>query len=890
MKEKVKPDSTRKMPKKVQGTVLFTVVCVMMVLIVFLMGTLALATTANNRAYGNYQKEQTEYTARTVLDATVQAINEDTTSTGIKSQIVGLGVGSDMTVTVTGTDGLSENVTITNLGSRTVYNAAAEQWVSGKIYEVAAEINRTKAQTRYSAYIVDASVTPPGGGGGGGAFVSLGGLGGKIGTSGFTAGGTEIGIDGTGNEDYELDNGAVQMVPFYLNGNLDTKSQCSVYFNKIAKQQYYAVTGNLTISNTFDLQYSSDFAWDDSLVTDYKEVPTVYVGGTLKVTSNNVTFGSPAPTGVPMNVYVGAVDTQINFNVYGDLYATDPTATSSIRGNEGSTKLHTWVDKQIKGKDGSVKTEGFGNFYSAGNVEYDTTANNDMYVGKSLRVAKNLTISGNKTIYVGDASAYEGDVACGGTLTINGNLKCGKLYADNLVVNGTLNCTDVTANHISGSGTVNASGTVKSADVAAVYPVQENVWYTDYIETVADSPFPWGPFHIEYTINKHTKTINSDGTSSEIVDVISETRDGIWGNNPSERIGNINGDYKNYDSEATAWSNPLPPPAGLTNINAPTILQGQPIKTVDELYGKKVYPDGFTKTDILNDVIQPPAASRYSGAEYPTTLQELNATITILDGHGNLLPSVTDFVEGTDGTATHPINRTGVLKGGWSTDIYIDAATPIVLIVDNFSLQSGHDIVIKDTAKVYFFIQNSFNMLGGNIWTQDYKNLLNSGASLTITEEQPSVASPYYPNVYVFAAAGASFNSSNNRVVTANFRAPKLNFTQDNGYGTANSINYVQTAGAGTTTKVFPAGSHIGVIGQLVCGKITVTNGWGLIFVRIPTTPTGCTCGCPTCTGLSGCTCCDSGTPCCASCTCGSGGPHTPGVPDEYSVLYYNYF
>lgn len=882
MKEKVKPDSARKIPKRVQGTVLFTVVCVMMVLIVFLMGTLALAATANNRAYNNYQKEQTEYTARTVLDATVQAINEDTSTTGIKSQISGLGVGSDMTVNVTGTDGLSEIVTITNLGSRTVYNSAAGQWVSGKIYEVSADVSRTLAQTRYSAYIVDASITPPGGSGsGGGAFVSLGGLGGSIGTSGFTAGGTEIGIDGTGTEDYSIDNAAVQMVPFYLNGNLTTSSQCTVYFNKIAKQQYYAVTGDLTINNIFALQYSSDFTWDNATITDYKEVPTVYVGGTLKVVSNNVSFGSAQ---VPMNVYVGSLDTDINFNVYGDLYATDPTATSSISGGQGSTKLYKWADKQIKGRDGSVKTESFGNFYSAGEVYFDTTANNDMYVGTSLRVAKNITIDGSKTVYVGQSTAYEGDVACGGTLKINGNLKCGNLYADNLVVNGTLNCTNITVNHISGGGTINASGTVKSADVAAVYPVEERVWYTDYTEVNLTEINPWGQYDVQYTIKKHTKTINNDGSDAEVVDDLSDVRLGIWGNTPDERLNAINGDYKNQNSEASAQSTTLPMPAGLTNVNAPTIVQNQPVKPVDQLYGKAVYPDGFTKTDVLNDVIQPPTASRYTS--YPTTLDQLNGTISILDAHGNLLPSVTDFVAGTDGTATNPINRTGVLKGVWNTDIYIDAATPIVLIVDNFTLQADHDIVIKDTAKVYFFIKNSFNMAKGNIWTQDYKDMLQSGASLTINEEQPDVSSPYYPNVYVYSADGATFSSDNNRIVTANFQAPKLDFTQDNGYGTANSINYVQNAGAGTTTKTFGAGSNIGVIGQLICGKITVGNSWGLIFVKIPATSGGCTCGCPSCTGLTGCTC---GGSCCASCTCGST-PPPPGIPDEYTVLYYNYF
>ena len=396
-----------------------------------------------------------------------------------------------------------------------------------------------------------------------------------------------------------------------------------------------------------------------------------------------------------------------------------------------------------------------------------------------------------------------------------------------------------------------------------------------------------GKTYVNKEHNRYTKITYSDGSTDTPAPVAENgTRGALVGADEAARKAEINPDYGLYDSEATASVTNIPAPAGSgTTINAATVLQGQPVKPVNELYGKSVYPDGFSKTDILNDVIEPPTASRYSS--YPTTLEQLNGTVSILDAHGNMLPSVTTFVEGTDGTATAPINRTGILSGGWSTDIYIDAITPIVLIVDNFSLQSGHDIVIKDTAKVYFFIKNSFNMYGGNIWTQDYKTLLNSGASLTITEEQPSVASPYYPNVYIYAADGARFSSANNRIVTANFQAPKLDFTQDNGYSLANSINYVQAAGAGTTTKTFTPGAHIGIIGQLVCGKITVTNGWGLIYVKIPATPSGCTCGCASCTGLPGCAC---GGTCCVSCIC-STTPYTPhGVPDEYTVLYYNYF
>ena len=64
MKERTNPKSVA--PRKVKGTVLFTVVCVMMVLIVFLIGTLALAGTASMRASNTYSSTQTQATARAV--------------------------------------------------------------------------------------------------------------------------------------------------------------------------------------------------------------------------------------------------------------------------------------------------------------------------------------------------------------------------------------------------------------------------------------------------------------------------------------------------------------------------------------------------------------------------------------------------------------------------------------------------------------------------------------------------------------------------------------------------------------------------------------------------------------------------------------------------------
>ena len=75
MKEKANVQSAA--PRKVKGTVLFTVVCVMMVLIVFLMGTLALATTANNRAMKNFSTAQTQQTAKAGVEAVMAAMRND---------------------------------------------------------------------------------------------------------------------------------------------------------------------------------------------------------------------------------------------------------------------------------------------------------------------------------------------------------------------------------------------------------------------------------------------------------------------------------------------------------------------------------------------------------------------------------------------------------------------------------------------------------------------------------------------------------------------------------------------------------------------------------------------------------------------------------------------
>ena len=63
--------------KTLRGSALFTVVAVMAILILFLTGTLALATASNSRAHKSYAVSQASYTARSAISAFKKGMEQD---------------------------------------------------------------------------------------------------------------------------------------------------------------------------------------------------------------------------------------------------------------------------------------------------------------------------------------------------------------------------------------------------------------------------------------------------------------------------------------------------------------------------------------------------------------------------------------------------------------------------------------------------------------------------------------------------------------------------------------------------------------------------------------------------------------------------------------------
>ena len=101
---------------RLRGTVLFTVVAVMALLIIFLTGTLALATASNNRAHKSYSSSQASYTAKTAITGFTQALEA---SEEVRNKIVNLGIDGNSNIihpTITFNEGGSQDRTMGRVG------------------------------------------------------------------------------------------------------------------------------------------------------------------------------------------------------------------------------------------------------------------------------------------------------------------------------------------------------------------------------------------------------------------------------------------------------------------------------------------------------------------------------------------------------------------------------------------------------------------------------------------------------------------------------------------------------------------------------------------------------------------------------------------------------
>lgn len=910
-------------PKRLKGTVLFTVVSVMMVLIVFLMGTLALAATASNRAASNYQKAQTEATARTVIDSVVQAIN---TNEDIRSQVASMTtIGSSISLDVQGTDGMSEDVTITCRDKRQMFDTAEQEWnENGYIYEVTTTVDKTKAETTYSAYIGAIRPETDAPGGGGGAFVSLGDIGGQeIGTGGYITGGTYIGVDYPDTEWYELGKNGTTTIdaPFYVNGNVTNTNVFNMHFTNPG--DYFVVTGDMIYSQTNQFATVYDFG---GTIAKYEDVPYIFVGGRFSP-FGQITIGKPDSTDstkieVPTNLYCGSIgpatitsynitvgkdtnsdgidDTSVvetrtvtangagGLKVYGDIYTFKSGVESvlNVTADNGKSTLYKWASKTLNKADGTATS--LGNWYSAGSVKIQS---NEVVINGDLRVAENLTIDTSSPVTV------IGDVVVGGTLNItSGTLKCGNIYATNVDNKGTIDC----------SGTVKAktyggTGTLKDK----VVPTQQvKVSYVENTPTTYElkATHDWGDqYAVTYNVTISRQVVHPDGsldpatteTRAETEKWVDVTPAGqvVTAASLLKELGIENGTIQEY-----ATTSPYV-----------QIAAGSDVETE---YGKDIYPEAYNETNIKDTVLTKPVLTDYTS--YPKTIDELAPQIYRMpDGTLNVGDGITDT---ETGTGAIEITDTCMLTGTFDNNIYINPGTgkPITVILKDVSISDAvHFIIVNDASQVTLFISGRVYIAKGGIITTDYLDaIIGAGAwdvntvtgafawnnEITVHQNaQPG--DPDYPNVIIFAEEGTNAELSldqNETLVTALIRAPELTVKQRIAYQANNKIHYDKSGSItdyGKDTSI-TKGTCAGVIGQLIAKRIVMPNArdWGQLFIDAGT-PKKCTCGCAKCTDPehpTKCTCKSNGCMC-PDCICTG---HLAGysTPDAYNVMYYNFY
>ena len=851
-------------PKKLKGTVLFTVVSVMMVLIVFLAATLALATTASKRAYTSYQQEQTEYTAKAVMEAVTRQIQSDET---IREDIVN-GLGSVDVAINDGTATQTHTVNVINTGQkRSVYDSG--EWKEVDMYRLSVTVgsDTTTAESTYETFlgldiITTPGVTPPTSNYSG-AFVSLGDTGGnEIATGGYVTGGTYLGIK-EGGHDFTLASNSATVIdaPLYVNGNVSNTNALNIHFTK--PDDFMVVKGNLKLNNP-NMSGTVFDGYNESEAKTYENTPYIYVEDEFSFTGNNVLKLGEAHH--PINLYFGTCNiTTGGMELYGDLYLMDEDE-SVISVQDQYTKLYQWADGQLTRADGNSNTQ-YGNIYANGSLKL-TGTNKELEVNGDLQVNGDLTVTNLRV---------KGNVVVNGTLTVSNSLICdGDVYASSIQASNNITCNSGVIHAVTASGVISYDP-IDPAVLTSSASKNIEIWYTDvWIDPNGEAQWADGKGYMKASYTKHS-TIDGVAQPDETVtnvDIVGWTEgiDTTAFTSFADYAASVNTvafDIQHYTSEATAKTDT------------------QSSYDLSSVYGKEVYPQQYTKA-YLNTTeyeadgvtvkkqakIENPQASSYESS-YPTSINDLDASIYngssyvvpiyAPGGSANTTHGSTVSVENADdlipsGDSYYKITSNCVLNGYFSKNIYIDGSVGnITVVMDRVTMEGnyGCSIIVNDTNNVTIFVVDYLNLgtsgQGTSLITTEYLNAMKPGWQFTdnlknvvggmsndiYVKQIQDVSDPLYPNVVINSDDGAILNVPEGGLVVGLVRAPKLAYVGGKVSDANKTIQYELSTGEvvnyGNGCSLNNCKS-VGLIGQLIAGQIKLpSNGdWGMLYITKP--------------------------------------------------------
>lgn len=379
---------------KLNGSVLYTVVAVMMIMTVFIFAALSLASAANRRAFNSYANNQTQYTARSVVETVWDQIENNPE---LAKQIANLKGSKNIDVTLPDKSmGEVTNATVTYLGKGTDYGYD----IDDPFYKLSVTVKMLGQENTLAGYFLPEKIENPSFDY---ALVSLDS--GKL-DNAAAYGGMNYGVGNYG--DNELSNITKLRSPVELNGNLSIDQSNDIY---LEQNSGMFINGNLSFVNKGNV---------NSVISDtplkYRELPYLYVTKKINYSNTDVVFGSDNSPVIVMADSIGGqnISASNNYAIYGDVYLYDTLTPSTLVLSGGIKKVADFkniLNKQDNAinslsSDLSYKC---GNLYSLGEIntyKEGTLANN--VVVKTLKlnadtatsgtvVAENINISGGNT-------------------------------------------------------------------------------------------------------------------------------------------------------------------------------------------------------------------------------------------------------------------------------------------------------------------------------------------------------------------------------------------------------------------------------------------------------------------------------------------------------------
>ncbi len=420
---------------RLKGSVLFTTLVVMILVLLIMLTAIGLAGAASKKAYSTWFDNQTKYTAQDLVDNVVRSLAPGQPNEALGGTIIA-GLGSkgshvDVSVAVSGSDRIPGYGQVSPIRFEYVANNGSDYTIPGltghdneRIIKVSASVTMGGETSTYSTYVVGNALSGKADGNGGG-YIAMSDLKGGSGsndapgTIGRFYAGIDDKIDKTAGGNNTLNGGDIFINTDEYKFNSKNENPAGIVIGRNDPENgYYGgmrVTGDLIIENGLYIQSQYPPAYLNDLSSEkFFNIPYLYVDGAIKTDGFGIQLkefnrGGSNTMGL-LNIYCDHIEAAPGKDL---VRLTNGNSNVMIMG-EGKTNtfkfedslLTDWASQTISGvsSKGSIES---GNFYCKGSL------NN---TGKKLVVNGDFCVVGNLNVG-GGIEVHNGDAYIGGTVS-----------------------------------------------------------------------------------------------------------------------------------------------------------------------------------------------------------------------------------------------------------------------------------------------------------------------------------------------------------------------------------------------------------------------------------------------------------------------------------------